>query len=59
MAGDIFVVGSGVFLYWSIAFWNVSTSRELSFLTLLVINLFDCFDTYFGPAVAVWECHRT
>ena len=39
MAGDILVVGSGVFLYCRIASWNASMSMAPSLPTLPVINL--------------------
>ena len=39
MAGDIFVVGSGVFRYWRIAAWNASMLMAPFFPTLPVINL--------------------
>ena len=39
MAGDIFVVRSGVFLYWRIAAWNASILMAPFFPTLPVINL--------------------
>ena len=39
MAGDIFVVGSVVFLYWRIAFWNASMLTAPSLPTLPVISL--------------------
>ena len=39
MAGDVLVVGSGVFLYCRIASWNASTSMMPSCPTLPVINL--------------------
>ena len=39
MAGDIYVVGSGVFRYWRIAAWNASMLMAQSFSTLPVINL--------------------
>jgi len=45
MAGDIFVVGSGVFLCSRIAAWNASTLMAPSFPTLPVINLLTVLTT--------------
>ena len=53
MAGEIFVMGSGVLRYCRIAAWNASTLMAPSFPILPAINLL----TVLTPAVAVWECY--
>lgn len=57
MAGDSFVVGSGVFLYCRTARWNASELRSPLAVTLPE-QPFDCLHSHLCPAVAVWECDR-
>ena len=56
IAGDIFVVGSGVFQYGRIRDWNASILMALSFP---ILPPFDSFDSHFSSAVTVGERYGT
>ena len=55
MAGEIFVMGSGVLRYCRIAAWNASTLMAPS--DIASDQPFDRLDSYLSSAVAVWECY--